>query len=385
MSLISTSAKVKVTSKNAKYYEELGYTIPHKINKYNDYVIAVNEEIIVNVNDLPRYSNAKVIVKCDCCGKEKQEEYSRYRETLRENKKNYCIKCYSTVINTGCNNYRWNPSLTDEEREQKRRSLPGYVDFIKKVLARDNYICKCCGKTNARMEVHHLDGYDWCKEKRTDIANGITLCKNCHKNFHTKYGRGGNTKEQFEEWIGKTVDLLDFYNGILPVSRELYCIEENKTYSSVKNFADKHKIKSLSTISKVCNCAKILATHPELKTVKKSSKEYLPKTIKGYHIFWLDDYNKLSLDEINRYIKSSEKVTRGIKIVCLNTLEIFKSIQDCSYKCKIHSDTIKNCCNNHVSYKRRDGTIFNFQYLTDYIKQNNLTLDEAQKSLFFIT
>jgi hypothetical protein len=31
----------------------------------------------------------------------------------------------------------------------------------------------------------------------------MTLCKECHKEFHQIYGKGDNTKKQFEEWINK--------------------------------------------------------------------------------------------------------------------------------------------------------------------------------------
>lgn len=50
------------------------------------------------------------------------------------------------------------------------------------------------------LTAHHLDGYSWCKEKRLDINNGITLCKECHEDFHIIYGTKNNTKEQFFEY-----------------------------------------------------------------------------------------------------------------------------------------------------------------------------------------
>lgn len=156
----------------------------------------------------------RVYFNCDYCGKELWEhktEYNRY-------KNHYCsLECkgkHHSILYVGENapfygkegvrgeaHPRWNPELTPEEREQGRY-IEGYSDFIKNVYKRDNYTCQCCGKLGRDdLHAHHLDGYNWCVEKRTEVNNGITLCEKCHTNFHKQYGRGNNTKEQFEEWI----------------------------------------------------------------------------------------------------------------------------------------------------------------------------------------
>ena len=111
----------------------------------------------------------------------------------------YCHDCANKIFKIGERNSRYNPSLTHEERIIKR-FYQEYTEFVKKVMQRDNYTCKCCGKHGGDLVVHHLDGYNWCVERRTDETNGITLCEACHKNFHSVYGYGNNTKEQFEEW-----------------------------------------------------------------------------------------------------------------------------------------------------------------------------------------
>jgi hypothetical protein len=48
---------------------------------------------------------------------------------------------------------------------------------------------------------HHINSFNWDIENRANPDNGITLCKNCHKDFHDIYGYGDNDKKQFKEWL----------------------------------------------------------------------------------------------------------------------------------------------------------------------------------------
>ena len=158
-----------------------------------------HQSIMWKGNKSPLYNRIKL--KCSYCNKEIEITNFDYNK----NKNHFCsIDCmnkYRSDTYRGENHPRWNPNLSQEEREQGR-NYPEYIEFIKKVLARDNYTCQCCGDNKGgNLNVHHLDGYNWCKEKRTNIDNGITLCENCHKEFHSIYGKGNNTKEQFEHFI----------------------------------------------------------------------------------------------------------------------------------------------------------------------------------------
>lgn len=101
----------------------------------------------------------------------------------------------------------WNPDITPEERLTKR-NYPEYKEWVKEVYRRDWFTCKCCNrKKGVKLVAHHLDGYNWCKEGRVDINNGITLCKECHTDFHSKYGSGNNTRGQWIEYL-KTKKLI---------------------------------------------------------------------------------------------------------------------------------------------------------------------------------
>ena len=100
----------------------------------------------------------------------------------------------------GENNPNYNPSLTDEEREQSRH-IDGYKEWVYEVKERANFTCDCCGDNRGgNLVSHHLDGYHWNKEGRIDINNGVCLCEKCHKEFHRIYGNKNNTKEQYIEF-----------------------------------------------------------------------------------------------------------------------------------------------------------------------------------------
>ena len=102
---------------------------------------------------------------------------------------------------TGENSPNWNPNITDEERE-KGRNIQGLPQWRNEVYERDNYACQCCGDNKGgNLNAHHINGYNWCKEGRTDVNNGICLCEECHKEYHKIYGKGNNTWQQFREFL----------------------------------------------------------------------------------------------------------------------------------------------------------------------------------------
>ena len=96
---------------------------------------------------------------------------------------------------SGENNPSWNPNLTDEDREIGRR-IPGYKEWRKLVYNRDNYTCQICkDKSGGNLVAHHIEGYNYNKDLRITLENGVTLCEKCHNKFHKKYGKGNNTKK----------------------------------------------------------------------------------------------------------------------------------------------------------------------------------------------
>lgn len=59
------------------------------------------------------------------------------------------------------------------------------------VKERDGYKCRVCGSSE-RLNAHHIKYKAKVPEKATEIDNGITLCRSCHRIAHKGvYGVGG--------------------------------------------------------------------------------------------------------------------------------------------------------------------------------------------------
>lgn len=166
------------------------------------------------------YNNNRYEHVCLCCGLD-------YKSG--EKNSTYCFKCHCLMMSDsnynptqviyidwsgpknpmygkqrfGKENPNYNTNKTDEERE-KERLVEGYGIWRKNVFERDNYTCQHCGDNRGgNLKAHHLDSWDWCREKRLEVDNGITLCDLCHKQFHDEYGYGKNTIQQFITFMSK--------------------------------------------------------------------------------------------------------------------------------------------------------------------------------------
>lgn len=246
MSLISTEVEVSLNSKNYKHYETLGYEIPRYLDKCNKLRIKQGTKILVNVNDLQFGSSVMVKVKCDDCGKEYDTHYSAFYK-CNHNGKSFCLQCAKAKEKKG----------NREKRIEDKRKDIEYYNFLHNVLKRDHYTCQCCGYKRKELEVHHLDGYNWCKEKRTDETNGVCLCLYCHMVFHSIYGKGNNTKEQYNEWI-KTIDickLFEEHNKLkqsIEKHNQILCVTTNELFYGFRDAAGAYNIKQPDNIRLCC-------------------------------------------------------------------------------------------------------------------------------------
>lgn len=166
-----------------------------------------NNELGINPWEITPSSHEEVWWNC------LYEKHPSFKRSCDSSKfcKYRCPECYEPP--KGENSPCWKHDKTQKERSNDRSSFE-YNQFVKDVMARDNYTCQITGviSNGHNLVVHHIDGYNWCKEKRTNVDNGIVLCKQIHKLFHKLYGQGDNTEEQFNEFL----ELIE--NGDIDIS-----------------------------------------------------------------------------------------------------------------------------------------------------------------------
>lgn len=164
------------------------------------------------VEDLPIESRMEVEYVCEKCNRVFKTRYSRYLKNTR----NICRSCNMKMVaqnkeyikmRSGVNSGKYNPNLLKKEREIGRK-LPEYSLWRKEVYNTNKYTCMNCGDfTGGNLIAHHINSWNYDKNNRFNIFNGITLCEKCHKSFHSIYGYGDNDAGQLCEFLMMDMDV----------------------------------------------------------------------------------------------------------------------------------------------------------------------------------
>lgn len=101
--------------------------------------------------------------------------------------------------NRGKKSAAWKGGITPENI--RIRNSMEYKAWDKAVFIRDNYTDQKTGTRGGVLHAHHILNFAEYPELRFDINNGITLSKEAHEEFHKKYGKTKNTKEQLAEFL----------------------------------------------------------------------------------------------------------------------------------------------------------------------------------------
>jgi hypothetical protein len=143
-------------------------------SKYWFECVIHNERFLSEFRDI---DNNKIGLRC--CGLERLKTY---------------------VHLSGPSSGQWNPNLTEEQREGNR-STSTWQKRVKISAGHTCKICKAANLSGRNCIAHHLESYRSRPELAKELSNGVCLCSDCHIKFHKNYGFGGNTAQQFNEFV----------------------------------------------------------------------------------------------------------------------------------------------------------------------------------------
>ena len=179
-----------------------------------------NHELICMNNYINVYS--KIVVSCNCC----QNNFETTLHSYKNAKKTGCPYC-KKIKTSKVHKNKITSLITKQKISQTNQNKPGSLKGKTGPLHprwRGNYACnrskgssteaylwrksvlklynnKCIiTKLTSDLHCHHLNSWDWCKEKRNDVFNGVVINKVIHKMFHNIYGYGRNTEQQFADF-----------------------------------------------------------------------------------------------------------------------------------------------------------------------------------------
>ncbi len=85
----------------------------------------------------------------------------------------------------GKNNPNWQGGMSQSRRFEMSTAI--YKNWRKAVFKRDNYTCIDCGKRGGPLEADHSKTWAKYPDLRYEVSNGVTRCKKCHVQRHTKH------------------------------------------------------------------------------------------------------------------------------------------------------------------------------------------------------
>ena len=144
--IITEKIKVNVSSVILNHYRN------------NGYICNVKDEIIVNVNHLPKQSTTKILVKCDVCGCEKNIQYRKYINNF--NNKNMYTCCPI------CSQEKTKILLIEKYGDENYNNLEKRKITCKELYNDENY------KNPEKTKITNLERYGVeCSMKNEDVKN----------------------------------------------------------------------------------------------------------------------------------------------------------------------------------------------------------------------
>jgi len=93
---------------------------------------------------------------------------------------------------SGAGSNFWQGGITADNERLRRGSQ--FRAWRRAVFQRDGYTCQQCGLIGGPLHPHHVKAWALFPELRFDVANGQTLCVDCHRQTDNYSHRGNRPR-----------------------------------------------------------------------------------------------------------------------------------------------------------------------------------------------
>lgn len=126
----------------------------------------------------------KFELDCVICGK---TFYCQPSQVKLRGRKTCSRKCKGELATIEAKNRILSGQKTKHQTDRYERYSKEAKKWRVAVFKRDDYTCKACGIRGGYLEAHHILPFAFFPEKRYEIDNGMTMCRECHNKTKTDF------------------------------------------------------------------------------------------------------------------------------------------------------------------------------------------------------
>jgi 5-methylcytosine-specific restriction endonuclease McrA len=119
----------------------------------------------------------------------KHTDEARKKMSISRKGKSFTIEHRRAISESHLKNLFSTHKLSSENKNVLRKRFD-YKIWRENVFKRDNWTCKKCLKKGGYLEAHHIKSFNSFPDLRYVVLNGITLCRDCHKQENIKQMKG---------------------------------------------------------------------------------------------------------------------------------------------------------------------------------------------------
>ena len=134
-------------------------------------------------------SSPKIVKRCPIC----LTEFKTWKNKPNIHCSRKCWGKAKSISQTAEGSHFWKGGMTDWRMRVRTHSL--YKEWRNKVFKRDDYTCQSCLKKSSelikgKLCAHHIKAFKDEPRLSLKVSNGITLCWQCHRDFHRLNSKG---------------------------------------------------------------------------------------------------------------------------------------------------------------------------------------------------